>query len=246
MDTPNAQNPFFFLSGFLNSTNYTGSLWEAVNDTIDPIGVSDPGIILSLLPNNSVALSFEDYGQNLWAALPVITQLLAPNITRGFVSCTYPLSGQYDHLPRFLFYVSAVFAVLGRHRTWAAEAALGIIVAYSATAAVHLFVLLGLYRFKMPYGPDGYPFDVNDATAFGDVDFFGIAPVVSLTVVLLTPMLQWSETFRSHSAKIVIQCWAVFMFAASIAFLTLIRGYGTDWNVDQLVSVVRQSRAHVS
>ena len=236
MATPSSGDPNFFLNGFLNSTNYSGSLWDAFNGTIFPFAASDPGINLILTPNNSVQLSFVDYGQSIWAAMPVISQLLATNVTRGLVTCTYPLSGQYDHLPRFLFYVAAVFAVIGRHRTWVAEAALGIIIAYSATAAVHLFVLLGLYRFGMP-NENGIPTDVNDARGFGDVDFFGIAPVVSLTVVLLTPMLHWSETFRSHSAKIVIQCWAVFMFAASIVFLALIREYGDKWDIDQIISM---------
>jgi hypothetical protein len=237
MDLSNPANPWFFLNGVLNETSYSGSLWELFNDTIFPIAASDPGISLNLSPNNTIELSFVDNGQNIWSALPFITQLLAPNITRGLVSCTYPLSGQYDHLPRILFYAAALFAVLGRHRTWVAEAALGIVIAYSATAAVHLFVLLGLYRFGMPYSEDISLSDVNNTSGFGDADFFGIAPVVSLTVVLLTPMLHWSETFRTHRAKIVIQCWAVLMFTASIAFLTLIREYGIDWNLDQVDSM---------
>jgi hypothetical protein len=236
MSVSNAENPYFFLSGALNSTSYSGSLWDVFNGTVFPVATADSGINLNLSPNNSVELSFVDYGQNVWLAMPIITQLLASNITRGVVTCTYPLSGQYDHLPRFLFYVAAVFAVLGRHLSWVAEAALGIVIAYSATAAVHLFVLLGTYGFGMPF-TDGFPYSVNDASSFGDIDFFGIAPVVSLTVVLLTPMLHWSETFRSHSAKIVIQCWAVLMFAASIAFVALIREYGTEWNFDQIPSM---------
>jgi hypothetical protein len=236
-NTPNIGNPLFFLSGALNDTGYSGPLWEIFNDTIFPIAASDPGISVNLSPNNTVNLSFVDYGQNIWTVMPFITQLLAPNVTRGLVACTYPLSGQYDHLPRILFYVAAVFAVLGRHRTWVAEAALGIVVAYSATAAVHLFILLGLYKFGMPFKDGIYPSNVADASGFGDADFFGIVPVVSLTVVLLTPMLHWSETFRTHKAKIVIQCWAVLMFAASIAFLALIREYGTDWNIDQVPSM---------
>lgn len=126
MDSGNAENPYFFLSGYFDNN---GSLWQAVNDSIYPIASSDPGITLNLFPNNSVNIQFTDYGQNLWAAMPVITQLLAPNTTRGLVTCTYPLSGSYDHLPRFLFYITAVLAVVGRRFTWVAEAALGIIIA---------------------------------------------------------------------------------------------------------------------
>jgi hypothetical protein len=237
MDTPNNANSWFFLSGALNGTNFTDSVWDTLNIGIYPIAAADSGVSLKLFPNNTVDLSFVDDGQNIWSAMPFITQLLAPNVTRGLVSCTYPLSGQYDHLPRILFYVAALFAILGRHRTWVAEAALGIIIVYSATAAVHLFILLGLYRFGMPSDNGVPPSDVNDASGFGDPDFFGIAPVISLTVVLLTPMLHWSETFRSHSSKIVIQCWAVLIFTASVAFLALIGEYGTDWNVDQVVSM---------
>src|ERR1700712_2905937 len=166
MEVPvlNADNPFYFLKGYFNNTAYSGSLWQALSDTdvIYPFAAADPGIKLNF-SNTSVQFSLEDYGQNLWMAMPVITQLLSPNVTRGLVACTYPLSGQYDHLPRVLFYVAAIFAVMGRHRTWVAEAALGIIIAYSATAAVHLFVLLGLYRFRLPK-EDSLPSYLDDAT----------------------------------------------------------------------------------
>ncbi|KAI4250797.1 MAG: hypothetical protein LQ352_005241 [Teloschistes flavicans] len=56
--------------------------------------------------------------------------------------CTYPISGQYGFLNRFLFYILMIFALVVRKHRWLAAAALGTSMTYSASAAAHAFALL--------------------------------------------------------------------------------------------------------
>jgi hypothetical protein len=50
-------------------------------------------------------------------------------------------------------------------------------------------------------------------------------------------VLQRSETFRLHWGKIVIPSWAVLMFAASIAFVALMKEHGTLWHFNHFTSM---------
>jgi hypothetical protein len=151
--------------------------------------------------------------------------LLNPKGSVLSIQCVYPLSGQYDHLARWLFYAALVVAILFRHRTVIASAALASVITYSTVSAIHLFVLLGQYRFKMSgngYDIDGMHvpgWDETCARRGGDVDFFGIMPMVTTTSIMLTPILTWSTTFKSDKAKALIVWWAIFIFRQRIALL---------------------------
>ena len=90
------------------------------------------------------------------AVLPLFAEILGTNGAAVETSCTYPLSGQYDHLPSILFYVLLVAAILFRRNSWVVSAALGVTMSYSAAAAVHFFILLGFHGFHI-----------------GDIDYFG-------------------------------------------------------------------------
>jgi hypothetical protein len=227
--------PPFYMSAIFN-TSIVWNLWTSLvgplNLTIFPNSGFDTGANITVLEDNVIQLNFTDPGANFPLVLPIISQLIVPNAWRGVVVCTYPLSGQYDHLPRVLFYIACVVALLGRKLTWVAEAALGIVMSYAAVSAIHLFVLLGLYKFKRSLA--SLP-DPNTSIEYGDIDFWGIAPVVTISVIVLTPMLSWSSTFRSHRAKIVLQAWALLMFSAFIpVFIYFNRWYsGNDaWTFD--------------
>ena len=65
-----------------------------------------------------------------------------PQIFSYAISCTYPISGQYGFLNRLLFYLLLLFALIVRHHSWLAAAALGTAMAYAASAAVHAVALL--------------------------------------------------------------------------------------------------------
>src|ERR1700712_5295057 len=146
--------------------------------------------------------------------------LLNPNGTVAIISCAYPLSGQYDHLTRWLFYVALIAAILFRRKPIIATTALASVMTYSTLSALHLFVLLGQYKFQQPadwcYGGNATVpgWDAESAARGGDVDFFGIMPVVTTTSIMLTPILIWSTTFRSTKARVLIVWWAIFIFTS--------------------------------
>ncbi|KAF2660794.1 hypothetical protein K491DRAFT_711384 [Lophiostoma macrostomum CBS 122681] len=232
-----------------------GSLWQnffqaenmdATNGSIlwtFPRADKDTGANITFFPNSTMDLQFSDVGQNLYMALPVMSALIDKEKELLYVSCIYPLSGQYSHLPRILFYVAIVFAFLLRHRTWLAEAALGIVMTYSATACIHLFVLLGFYDFfhapkiTLPSGGTYIAWDGVDASVFGDVDFWGIAPVIATSVIMLIPILHWSTSYHWNRGKAVIVYWAILIFVTFTICCILIIGWGDWWYLDVLPSV---------
>lgn len=75
---------------------------------------------------------------------------------------------------------------------------------FSAIAVIHFFVLEGTFRWgfaaseNLGPGPgDIAPWDSFPAKNGGDVDFWGILPVLLVTGVMLAPILAWSSTFRN-------------------------------------------------
>lgn len=75
-------------------------------------------------------------------------------------------------------------------------------------------------------------------TTAGDIDFWGIAPVLVAAGVMLTPMMVWSATFRSNKTKAVMVYWALLVFAALIPVLKLMLGWQRGkWYVPQLASI---------
>ncbi|KAH9996365.1 hypothetical protein F4779DRAFT_636400 [Xylariaceae sp. FL0662B] len=191
-----------------------GSLWEN-SFGYYPRASSDPEANITFYPNHTIELSFQDRGQNLMLGLSVLTQVIDSTKNLVYINCTYPLSGQYDHLPRVLFYCVIVFAVLFRHRMIIAEAALGVVMSYSATAYIHLFVLLGSYSFVNP----------ETTTEFGDTDFFGIAPVVALSAIVLIPMLHWSRSFKVNQGRSILVLWTILII---VSFVTVCV-YAVKW-----------------
>jgi hypothetical protein len=96
---------------------------------------------------------------------------------------------------------------------------------YSAIAAIHFFVLQGTFRwgFANAENPGPWPgnigWDSSSAKGGGDIDFWGIFPVLTVTGVMLAPILAWSSTFRKHEARPVIVIWAALIFAAMVPAL---------------------------
>ncbi|KAK7754804.1 hypothetical protein SLS62_003118 [Diatrype stigma] len=231
-----ASQSFFEGNGSFWKPVGNGSLFETVGASypLYPRGVSSPGADITIFPNDTTVLTFDSTGIKLSLALPIISLLLDADRNIWPVSCTYPLSGQYDHLPRVLFYILIVFAILFRHRTRIAEAALGVVMSYSATACIHLFVLLGAYKFGLPWETLGR--DVEDAKAYGDVDFWGIAPVVAVSAIVLIPILTWSESFKGSRGKAIIVYWSLLIFVSFAIICSYVYTFGT-WYFDRIESV---------
>ncbi len=212
-----------------------GSLWDNIkNGYVYPMATKDPGSIITLFPDRGTELSFNSTNMDLSLVFPIFTQLLDADRELFVVPCVYPLSGQYNHLPRILFYIMIIFAILLRHRTTIAEAALSVVIIYSATACIHLFVLLGFYKFSIPDSLDSI---VEDATMYGDVDFWGIAIVVAVSAIVLIPILIWSDSFKGDRGKAVLICWSILIFVSFSIVCYYATTYLESWYISVIPSV---------
>jgi hypothetical protein len=194
----------------------------------------DPQVNLTIFPNDILELSFAVGNGNLSSAFPLLLMLLNPNSTQVDVLCSYPLSGQYDRLQRYLFYGTLIVALLFRRNSLIAIAAIGVTMTYSALAAIHLFILLAWFKFGDPAGYSPLSWNKDTSKAYGDIDYYGIFPIITATVVMIAPLLTWSSTIRTHEARIVMVYWAVLIFAATIPTIFL---WDKDFNLDIFGSV---------
>ncbi|KAK2803546.1 hypothetical protein FQN50_006981 [Emmonsiellopsis sp. PD_5] len=211
----------------------------------------DQNITLNLLDNNLASLIFKPslsdrMEDTISLTLPLADNLLGGSSFRIPVNCIYPLSGQYGYLPRLLYYLLLVFSLLFRRHTWLSTAALGTAMTYAATAAIHLFILTSKFQFGMP--PPRKPeygnfikdlwanWDSNSSVAYGDVDVFGIYPILTTAGIMLTPILKWSSTIRKHRAQAIVVYWGILIFAALVP--TLLLTSFSEWEVNSPPSLV--------
>lgn len=216
MNSSEASLPFHSVNGSLFPWLSELDFWKAL-----PLHTTDPHINLIHSPDGTPQLLFPQEDGNFSMVLPMVSMLLRDSGQRVPIWCTYPLSGSYDFLPRILFYTTLIFAVVFRHSSWISSAALGTAMTYSSVAAIHFFILLSVYKWDASY-PE---WDRESSVKFGDIDFFGIIPVVSAAGVMIAPISVWSSTFRTHRARPVIVLWALLIFAALVPALVMMRSY---------------------
>ena len=158
-----------------------------------------------------------------------------------WVTCSYPISGSYGPAPRYIFYSLAIFAMLMRKSAWIGTAALGSVMTYSTTAAIHAIVLLAI-RSNMYQGhglADGYYMTVlvegqsnsgfNDGLdntlwlpvlpMAWDSDTDAALAIVGTAFLTLLPMQVWSTTFRTSGAKVVLFLWSGVLLIGTICGL---------------------------
>ncbi|KAM3448773.1 hypothetical protein MY3296_007498 [Beauveria thailandica] len=142
------------------------------------------------------------------------------------VQCAYSPSGSYGEMPRYSFYALAVvLTIVWRRVGWVAKVALGAVMVYSTTTAIHSVVLatirtrlvLGidpkadnyeLVRVQSLSGP-GQALSYDEAAAAGDnalwmpvvpmawdADADPVLAIVGFTFLVLLPMQIWSLTMR--------------------------------------------------
>jgi len=87
-----------------------------------------------------------------------------------WIECSYPISGSYEPKPRYLFYVLALVTVLTRKSAWIEAAALGSVIAYSATATVHVIVLVALRTKLIPGDLSDYMIVLTDGSTTSGLD----------------------------------------------------------------------------
>lgn len=84
-----------------------------------PLHNNDLMVNLTILSDATLQLNFlQGQDNSNLLALPLIASLLNPKASRVLVECVYPLSGQYDTLPRIFFCLSLLFGFVFRHRNW--------------------------------------------------------------------------------------------------------------------------------
>lgn len=88
-------------------------------------------------------LTFDRSKTNLSVIINTIGPLSIPEVFTYRLPCAYPISGQYGFLPRLLYYVLLLFSFILRKHEWLSGGALAGAMAYSFSACVHAFALLG-------------------------------------------------------------------------------------------------------
>jgi hypothetical protein len=164
-----------------------------------------------------------------------------------WIQCSYEISGGYGPTPRYIYYFLALLSVVARRQSWVIDAALGYVMVYSSTAAVHALVLAGMRTLLAPHSmvanyevalvqgasPTGRITDdpVGDDAAAPvwmpilpmawDNDTDPALAIVATAFFLLLPMQVWSETLRRAGTrqKQIIFAWAFLLFAGLIAAL---------------------------
>lgn len=192
-----------------------GSLFPQTQDQLDTtyLGLDQQSDVnLTIYPNNIAGITFPVEGLDITWTFTLAQSIFDPSNYHIGVYCMYPLSGQYDVLPRGLFYLLLIFSLIFRRHNWLATAALGTAMTYAAVSAVHMLALVTNFDFGTP--DPGW--DINSSKDYGDVDVFGIYPILSAAAIMLTPILNWSVSVRANEAQMVVVYWGALIFAALV------------------------------
>ncbi|KAI9818660.1 MAG: hypothetical protein M1826_001341 [Phylliscum demangeonii] len=185
------------------------------------------------LSRDGTVLSFNSsiYG-NLTSLNNTVAFDFYPTRLNGYevpITCVFPISGQYNFLPRILYYVLLVLCLVLRKQLWIVSGAMAIVLTYGASAAVHSIALFARFRLAqytekeieeyVPFSPARSPADV------GDIDFYATWLVVTSACIMLTPLLLWSTNAHRPRVRPLFWCWGVLMYAALLfSIVPMFRG----------------------
>ena len=136
-----------------------------------------------------------------------VANLTKPAIENAMV-CVYPISSQYAFLPRLLFYAFTAFGVIYRHQEWLVAGALASALTYSGSAAVHAVLLAG-FRHESAL----------------DLDVIPCNAVLATSVLIVVPLLRYSQTWRLNNANLVILLWS---FLVTVGMVCAVFAIWTD------------------
>lgn len=134
--------------------------------------------------------------------------------------------GGYCLLPRTLFYITLIFALVGRRTEWLVGGALVAAMGYSGAAAVHACLLV--WR-----GP-----------ASGELDAWALVAILGATCIIMVPLLNWSTTLRNlgklsgsqGAYRTIIVCWGVLVAVGLFSILIMAGGLGPRYDWIRVVS----------
>lgn len=126
------------------------------------------------------------------------------------VVCIFPISGQYDFLQRLLVYNLLTLAVVNHRAEWLRRGSLAAAITYSSSACVHAVVIAIVSR--------------NDQVF--DLDIIGVYSIISSSIIILGPMLDWCRPLHHSIARPIIRVWGVLVSVGLVcAFIALRRPY---------------------
>jgi hypothetical protein len=140
------------------------------------------------------------------------------------IACVYPISGQYNNIPRWLYYILLISVIILRRQEWLAVGAAATCLTYGGGAAVHALILASARlssSSQIPNGfvqlPSGQEYWINAASL--DLDTDGTLAVVGVGFLITLPMALWSSEFRRSDAKPILVLWTILMFIGMICCL---------------------------
>lgn len=98
----------------------------------------------------------------------------------------------------------------------------------AAVSAVHALALVALFQFKGNIL--NYNEELFSARSFQDPDLIGVFPLLTVSGIMLTPILMWSNAVRDHRGQAII-LWYAFLLSKpfrGVAFSFTIKNY-TDF-----------------
>ena len=120
--------------------------------------------------------------------------------------CVFRISGQYGFMQRLLFYLLLLFAVVAHRAEWLIHGALAAAMTYSASAAIHALILVGVHK-----------------KGILDLDIFGVYCILSSSIIILGPMLDWCKALRDSAAWLIFKIWGVVVSIGLVCVVVLIR-----------------------
>ncbi|KAL8959880.1 MAG: hypothetical protein Q9193_003328 [Seirophora villosa] len=124
--------------------------------------------------------------------------------------CVFPLSGPYGFLQRVLFYTLLTFAVVAHRAEWLIRGSLAAAMIYSSSASIHALCLAA----------------VSNHHRIFDLDIIGVYCILSSSIILLGPMLDWCEPLRHSAARPIMKAWGALVSVGLVcAFITIRRLY---------------------
>lgn len=173
-----------------------------------------------------------------------------PYFRTQFVQCFYPVSGSYGSTSRIVYYLAIVIALIARRRIgWLAYAALGLVMTYSSTAAIHALILVIVRKEMAPDdridlprsekvqvqgnwtptyegSPLGYTHYAGNSQLWlplipmvYDRDADPVLTIVGTAFLILLPMQIWSSTVRSAREKGLLVLWGLLLFMGLVCAL---------------------------
>ena len=128
------------------------------------------------------------------------------------VVCEWPISGMYCRLQRILFYCLLIFALIWRRHEWLIAGALAYATTFSGAAAIQAMVQFGVVN------------KYHDSA--GDNDNEAILGILSASLLMAVPLINWSRTIRRLQARPILIYWVIIIFVGYI--LVVVANHETD------------------